>query len=500
MGVFLVGAGLAWLAFGAHFLDPWWLAVPLVGFIGLVIGHDRVNRARIRSARAVAFYKSGLTRLDGNWQGQGEPGEHYLDPDHPYLLDLDIFGRGSLFERLCQARTRGGQDRLAAWLRGPAEPDEVHVRQEAVAELRPALDLREDLDVLGANVRAVARPEGLAEWGRAAPVLTTGWKPWVGGVISIVSVGTLIGWFGWDTGRAPFRRRLLVQMGFAQWLSPRVKRVVAGIDGKARDLALFAIILGRLEKEAFRAGRLCELRNALNTAGRPPSQAVARLSVLVERLNWRRNQFFALFAALGLWTTQHALALEKWRATWGPAIGGWLNAIAEFEALSALSAYAYENPADPFPEVIAGGPLFEGTQLGHPLLPVDKCVCNDVCLGAEVRLLVVSGSNMSGKSTLLRTVGVNAVLALAGAPVRARGLRLSPLMVGATLRIQDSLQAGRSRFYAEISRLHNWWTWPTVSRRSCFCWTRFSKAPTRTTAGSAPTPSSATFSIAAPWA
>jgi DNA mismatch repair ATPase MutS len=162
---------------------------------------------------------------------------------------------------------------------------------------------------------------------------------------------------------------------------------------------------------------------------------------------------FTPLAFLLLWNTQLAMVLDAWRRISGSAVARWLAVLGEFEALCALAEYAYENPADPFPEIVAESPCFEAEELGHPLLPRDRCVRNDVRLGAELRVLFISGSNMSGKSTLLRTVGVNAVLALAGAPVRARRLRLSPLTLGATLRIQDSLQAGQSRFYAEITRL-----------------------------------------------
>src|SRR5262249_20224959 len=136
----------------------------------------------------------------------------------------------------------------------------------------------------------------------------------------------------------------------------------------------------------------------------------------------------------------------------GPAVGRWLAAVGEFEALSALAGYAFEHPADPFPEIAAQA-CFESEGLGHPLLAADPCVRNDVKLGGELQVLLISGSNMSGKSTLLRAVGTNAVLALAGAPVRAVRLRLAPFSVGASIRILDSLQAGSSRFYAEITRL-----------------------------------------------
>src|SRR5262249_20101321 len=154
-----------------------------------------------------------------------------------------------------------------------------------------------------------------------------------------------------------------------------------------------------------------------------------------------------------MWGTQFAHAIERWRAISGKAIRRWLDVLGQFEALCALAAYAWENPADPFPEIVEQGPCYEAEALAHPLLPRGKCVPNDLTLGAAQRVLIVSGSNMSGKSTYLRTVGINAVLALAGAPVRARRVRISPLAVGATLRIQDSLQAGRSRFFAELLRL-----------------------------------------------
>jgi DNA mismatch repair ATPase MutS len=167
------------------------------------------------------------------------------------------------------------------------------------------------------------------------------------------------------------------------------------------------------------------------------------------------NHAFTLLGNLMLWSTQFTFAIEAWRRDCGAALGRWLDAIGEFEALCSLAGYAYENPDDPFPEIVEDATCLEGEDLRHPLLPRDRCVPNTVRLGKDLQLLVVSGSNMSGKSTLLRTVGVNVVLALAGAPVRATRLRLSPLAVGATLRVQDSLQSGTSQFYAEILRLRS---------------------------------------------
>jgi DNA mismatch repair ATPase MutS len=183
---------------------------------------------------------------------------------------------------------------------------------------------------------------------------------------------------------------------------------------------------------------------------------VARLALLVDLLDARRNQILAILTAPLLWTTQFSLAVEAWRRAFGPAIGRWLAAVGELEALGSLASYAFEHPELPFPTILDDGPepRLAGEGLSHPLIAANHRVANDVSLGgAHPRLLIVSGSNMSGKSTLLRTVGVNVVVALAGGPVCARRLTLSRVAIGATLRIHDSLQEGRSRFYAEITRL-----------------------------------------------
>jgi DNA mismatch repair ATPase MutS len=170
-------------------------------------------------------------------------------------------------------------------------------------------------------------------------------------------------------------------------------------------------------------------------------------------LQARKSLMFGLFAAVLLWGTQLAFAVEAWRAKYGRSVAEWLEVLGEFEALSSLAAYAYDHPAYPFPEVVDAGPLLDATGLGHPLIPAERRVVNDVTLGEETRVLIVSGSNMSGKSTLLRSVGCNTVMALAGGPVCANRMRLSPLAVGASIAIRDSLLDDTSHFYAELIRL-----------------------------------------------
>jgi hypothetical protein len=453
--VVVVLAGfLIWAASGGDWLAAYLAIFPIVLFVLLVLWqNERVNRVRRRAERAADFYGQGLARLSDQWIGTGQPGTRYLDENHPNALDLDLFGTGSLFELLCTARLRGGEDALASWLRAPAAADVLRARQAAVAELAPRLDLRERIALLAAEVPSGVDLQGLVDWG-SAPQL--GVSPWMR-VAAVVLAGlALVSLTTWVTGRmgpAPFLVILLLEAGLALWLRPRVRQIVEPVERKAQDLALFAGILAYLESENFTTPPLRQLKTALQTQGVRPSQRIAELARLIDWLNARRNQLFAPIAIITLWTTRHAFAIEAWRAVAGPAIARWLAAVADFEALSSLSSYTYENQADPFPEIVPGEALIDGEGLGHPLIPASRCVRNDLRLGGDLRLLVVSGSNMSGKSTMLRTVGINVVMALAGAPVRAQRLRLSPLVVGATLRIQDSLQAGRSRFYAEITRV-----------------------------------------------
>jgi MutS domain V len=419
----------------------------LVGAPALLLEHLIRRRARVaRSMWAVqwlaGFYEQRLACVEERWAGTGEPGTRYLDADHPAAADLDLFGVGGLFERLATPCTRAGADTLAGWLLAPAGAAEVRDRQAAVAELRGRLDLREELAYLAGQVAASSELAQVARWGRAAPVLATPAARALGALTLSLTAAALLGGLFFNTGAAPVLIALGLQAAFAVALRRRAGAALGPLEGGAYDLAALGRLFARLERERFTAPRLVKLRAEL-TAG-PASRRVARLHRLRHGAPWAQ-----VLAS----RPQMAMLLDCWRQASGPAFGRWLAALGEVEALCALAAYRYECPDDPFPEVLEAGAVFEAETLGHPLLPRAHCVRNDLSLGDGSRVLIVSGSNMSGKSTLLRTAGVNAVLALAGAPVRAERLRLSPLVVGATLRIQDSLLAGRSRFQAEVLRV-----------------------------------------------
>ena len=450
---------VTWLAFGPHVIARVWLTLPAMAFLALIVGHDRVLRRAERAHRTRLFFEEGLARLEDRWAGQGDAGERYRTPDHPYAADLDLFGTGSLFELLATTRTPGGSDRLAAWLGNAASPAEVRARQVAVDELRERLDLRLAMALAGEAVSAATdQPDALNRWAGSPASDWPRFLTPIALILSALSLGGLGLWVFTAAGPFVFLAALLIQTIFALALRGRVVPVLAAAETPVAALARTEALLACIEREQFEAPLLQALRTDLETTGRLPSEELGALRHLVDRRDARSNQLFAPIAALLLWGTHVAIGLERWRARCGPRLSSWVEAASEIEALCALAGYAWEHPEDPFPEIEDAGALFEGEAMGHPLLPADRCIRNDLALDRSAgsdcpQALVMSGSNMSGKSTMLRTVGCNAVLALAGAPVRAHRLRLSPLRITASIRIVDSLQQGQSHFMAEITRL-----------------------------------------------
>jgi hypothetical protein len=428
------------------------LLIPLAIFIVLIVVHDRVLRRLGRFERVTEFYARGLARIESQWAGTGETGDRFFDAAHPYARDLDLFGKGSLFELLCTARTRAGEETLARWLLAAAGPEEVRARQAAVVEMQDRVKLRERLFTAGEHVRAGVHPEALAAWGEGKPDFQSRALPWVLALLAALWVATIVFWGvtrNWDLALL----MSLINYAVSNRLQKRVSASVDGVEKAAQDLKVLGEVLEIVEREPFTAERLRGLRASLNQGQVAASVAVKKLERVYDWLEDRRNGFVAIFNAFVFYTAQLTMAAERWRAQYGPAIRGWLEAVGEFEALATLAGYAYEHPADVMPEFTEDRPWFETEGLAHPLLPLDKAVGNDLQLGRAPQLMLISGPNMAGKSTFLRGVGLNAVLAQCGAPVRAKRLRISPVTVGASICVLDSLQGGVSRFYAEIQRL-----------------------------------------------
>jgi len=449
-------AAVALLAAGSAMEDlPMWSAAAPAGlFVVLVVWHQRIADALRRAERAVGHYQIALNRCDELWRGIGPSGERYLSGDHLYAGDLDIFGDGSLFQLLCRARTRLGEDRLAEWLLGGAAVGIVRQRQSAVTELRGAVDLREQLAVLDEELHEALDQNQLLAWSQQPPQ-PFHWSVRVtAAILSGLAVAAIFAWLFLGLRLVWVIAAALLMAAFLFVYRSTIRRLAAQADDAGSGLAILSAVLRVIERQEPSQPHLRAMRDRLQTEGRPPSRQIARLGRSIRTLNNAlRNQFFALFGFLFALPVHLIHSIETWRDHVGEQIPDWLDVVAEFEALVSLSGFAYENPDAVFPEFAENGPLFRAEKLGHPLLPREDCVRNDVSLGDGRRLILISGSNMSGKSTLLRTVGVNAVLAQAGAPVRVDSLQLSPLQVATAMRIQDSLQDGRSLFYTVLRRI-----------------------------------------------
>jgi hypothetical protein len=451
----VVGAALfaGWLSIYRHLFSHWWLLSFLFVFAALIAWHDKVELRRATAARAVAMYRRGVARLEDRWIGEGQTGEAFRDPGHVYAEDLDLFGRGSLFELLSTPITQMGQEALATFLLAPAPIQEAVQRQQAVADLSPRLDLREDLTILGAPGTVALLPDEFIEWAEA-PIRLRFFM--VRAIASLLAVSAILALVLWARKGVvvPFLITLILEGCWMYQLRERMQAITERIEMALKDVALLARMLERIERESFSSEPMRKIASRIRSTGRLPSHCLAHLSFLANLLEARRNYIVRLLDVPLMYSVQLAFSLDRWRRRYGKSVQVWIKAIGEIEALLSIATYAYEHPDDPFPQFNDSSlPLFDGQELGHPLIPAAECVRNSVCLDHETRMLMVSGSNMSGKSTLLRTVGINTILALAGAPVRAKRLQLSRLQLGTSIRVTDSLQAHVSHFYAEITRL-----------------------------------------------
>jgi hypothetical protein len=449
--LFLIGV----LALAAVFCrsQASWGAVIIIIFVGLLltgIWHTHIENARNAARRGIRFYQSGLERLDGTWPGKGSPGTEFLDTHHLYATDVDLFGVGSLFELVNAAHTQIGRTTLAAWLLEPASPQEIVARQEAIKELSPKVDLRERLGFLAVEGQTWISTDSLIAWARQPRILDSNpvrvvafCLPWLSLTFLIVGQWQ---WCLWVVA---------IQYSLARFYKRRVQKVTRTVGVVQHDLKCLADIFECLEAENFKSERLRPADPVAQCDGLRASAVIQRLATLYSWIASRGNPLVAVLGGWFLLETQIAFAIEAWRARFGMMVEPWLRHLGEIEALSSMAGYTFEHPADPFPEFLpASAPAqIHAEGLKHPLMAEAKCVANDVSLGPDCRLIVISGSNMSGKSTYLRTFGVNLVLALAGAPVRARKFRMTHLRLGASIRTLDSLQEGVSRFYAEIIRL-----------------------------------------------
>ncbi|HEY5957755.1 MAG TPA: DNA mismatch repair protein MutS [Polyangiaceae bacterium] len=436
--------------------------VALVAFLGLVVYHARVIAAEGLSNRRLLTNEDAAARVtEQAWHQLPIVGERFREPNHPYADDLDLFGTGSLFQRLCVAQTQLGQSSLARLLLHPTEPTLIRERQTLVRGLAPLLDFRQEFEVLARATLSPGQSAAVAEdleplfaWGEAKPT-----KPvslWLVGAARVMPVvTTLVIGLGYLSviprwlGLLPLFVHLLLLLR-ARTMNEQLKHMLAKSE---RTVLAMEALFRLLESEPRTSQVRTWLDARLKATASLPSVACQSLRRIAGWFELRHSGMVYPFIDLYLiWDLQCAIAFDAWRTEHGKKLRNWFALVGEMEALNSLAGFHFDEPASCFAEVVTEA-VFEAEQLGHPLIDPRTRVSNDVSAIHSGHAMLVTGSNMSGKSTFLRAMGLGAVMGLAGGPVCAKRLRLSPVTIATSMRIADSLAGGVSHFYAELAKL-----------------------------------------------
>jgi hypothetical protein len=456
--VFISGIAGTWLLYRNNFsflLIAGFAAIALGLFLYLMKKHNLIAYERDHSRFMGQINAEEKARLQGKHHPE-ENGNQHADATHPYLTDLDIFGRSSLFELLNRTTTIGGNQLLALWLKQAAQPQEIHQRQQAISEMAPQIDWRQHFQASGMHTKAsLPEIEGLLQWMKEPPVLSP--RKWLVALVytlpGLTITAILLSIFTDITYHLP-ALFILLNSGLLGYTFKEVKDASEKTAKSARVLKVYASLLHRLETCPFQSGKIQQLKSSLQHGNTQASARIRQLSALLYNLEARQNAYFYLVvSSTVLWDIFFVMRLEKWKTEVNDDIYTWLQSVSEAETLNSLAGFMYANPEYCLPTISPDNLHLEARYMAHPLILKDKRVSNSITISGPGKTMVITGSNMSGKSTFLRTVGINAVLAMAGAPVCASGFTVSIFQVFTSMRTQDSLEENVSSFYAELKRL-----------------------------------------------
>lgn len=453
--VFILSIGLFFALYSFnHLLAIGLLTVGLIAFARLVHYYNHIERSRIHARHLETINSLEGACLKGSFFEYPD-GSEYVDRGHPNSYDLDLFGHASLFQYINRTTSKPAADMLSEWLRFPVELKEITRRQQAIAELNPRIDWRQQMITLGyVNKKAGGNPQSLLNWGKSTDffpkrtrlrALTIGLSAFV----ILMTVLTIL--FSLPAGMLipVFAVNFLFYFSQGQ----KISRLHEQVGRSSELLQTYAATIKLIEEASFDADKLKELQQVF-LSNIPVSAQINRLSKMVSRLDTRYNIMVAVPLNLFLfWDIHCCLTLEKWKRNHEDQLAKWFSAMAEFEVLSCFANMAFNNPEWPMPKVIQDYFVLAAKDIGHPLIPEERRICNSIEINSGGKTVLVTGSNMSGKSTFLRTCGVNTILALTGAPVCAAAFTVSHVQVYSSMRISDSLEDNTSSFYAELKRL-----------------------------------------------
>lgn len=454
--VFLAAVGFS-MAYSFLSAKPVYLLfIGLLGltFIVMVVKHNRVKAHINYLELLVQINDNSMRRLEGKWVEFSNAGERFVNPEHQYSSDLNIFGKGSLWQYLNATTSFVGEDRLAQMLSFLASLEEIAQRQEAIRELSPRLDWRQHFQAIGMtdSKRNPGDLKKLLAWAEDKPLFKSQYTallllcPVITLILAALGYLHLIPRYLWAFP-------LVLQIVIVAFTEKTAHKTFIKTGNMVKEIQRYSSLLACIEPEVYEAPLLKKLKRKLAGSGNAPSRQIKRLFKIVDRTGMRHSSLHPVINIGSLWDLQTLIQLEKWRNSSGRSLRAWIEVIAEFEALSSLAGLAHDHPGWAMPEITDANPKFKAVWLGHPLIQDDVRVCNDVELPQPGTVLLITGSNMSGKSTLLRTVGINLVLAYAGAPVCARQLKCSLMDVYSSIHINDSLEKNISTFYAELQRI-----------------------------------------------
>lgn len=430
--------------------------VTLLPFILLVKYHNRLFYKKDYLEKKAEINRQELAALDYDFSAFDD-GSEFIDPAHLYTFDLDVFGPHSLFQYINRTCTEPGKRRLAAWLGKHLESkEEIVERQQAIRELAPELKFRQRFRILGLLHKGKAADETELKVWAASPSLFRRSRvlrilPYlVTGVNAVCLVLTIVGilpaslWGGIWT--------LFVTAGFA--FTGKITKMQAVYGKKLQILGTYAGLLRLMEEQPAQCGLLKELKEEIGGEKRKASHSISRLSKLMDELDQRNNVFiYVILNGLFFWELRQIMRIEAWKELYAGELPRWLTAIGNMDALNSLATFAYNHPGYVYPTILRQPFRLQAEALGHPLMHRERCVRNDVDMEKRPFFIIITGANMAGKSTYLRTVGVNYLLACIGAPVCALRMEVYPARLITSLRTTDSLTDNESYFFAELKRL-----------------------------------------------
>ena len=425
-------------------------------FFILVKVHNRLYFRKEQLETQLKLNQDELEGLEGDYSVFDE-GREFIDAGHPYSYDLDLFGRKSLFQALGRTCTHIGKQTLATWMQHHlTEKTAIETRQESIRDMSRRMEFREAFRVTGSiNRGADSDEEEISRWSQTPSVLQHLW--WVklclwavpGINILLLALGLLhilsLSWFG-----MMFTIFVILSFGLIQ----RVTLIQESYGKKLKTLNRYARLITLAKGETWQAPALRELTDKLDIDGHSPAEALMQLSKELDRLDLRNNQLlYVILEGSMFFQLRQIVRIERWKARYGKYLMDWLEAVGELDALCSLGTFAYNHPAYTYPTITNQPFCFLACNMGHPLMPEAQCVKNDATIPSRPYFLIITGANMAGKSTYLRTIGVNYLLACMGCPVCCESLTLYPAQLITSLRTTDSLSDNESYFFAELKRL-----------------------------------------------